>query len=307
VALLQIEQELAAGEKALGAARTSLERSLREHRAAGAAALEAEVLGLLGLADEIDGRKAAARGRYEEAAVLLRAAERAPLEGLFLAYLGRVEASSGRLAEAREALDEARARVFATGVRSLASVYDLCEGHVAVAEGRAARARGDDRSELAHTDRARRALATSAFPSPHVRLARILLDRDLSDLVAAASPAAEPARPEVAAGDALVVSASGRWFAPPRGQRVSLDTRHALRLILGSLAQQREASPGTPLDVAALLQVGWPGERVLHDAGASRVYTAVAQLRREGLRDLLLRRDDGYLLDPGVAIARAAD
>jgi hypothetical protein len=41
---------------------------------------------------------------------------------------------------------------------------------------------------------------------------------------------------------------------------------------------------------------------VLHDAGTSRVYTAVAQLRREGLRDILQRRDDGYLLDPNVAI-----
>jgi hypothetical protein len=71
--------------------------------------------------------------------------------------------------------------------------------------------------------------------------------------------------------------------------------------------RQREASPGTPLDVAALVQAGWPGERVLHDAGTSRVYTAIAQLRREGLRDILLRRDDGYLLDPTVAVARAAD
>jgi predicted ATPase len=307
MALLRIEQEIAAGAKALEAARAMLERSLRAHRASGSAALEAEVLGLLGLADELDGHGAAARVRYEEAAAMLRAAERAPLEGLVLASLGRLLASSGRLAEARAALDEARARLFATGVRSLATVYDLCEAHLSVAEARAARGRADERATRAQAERARRVLATDAIPGAQVRLARILLARDLSDLLDASPVSAEPACPPAAPGDALVVSASGRWFSPPHGPRVSLTTRHALRLILRSLADQRETSPGTPLDVAALLRAGWPGEHVLHDAGTSRVYTAVAQLRREGLRDILQRRDDGYLLDPHVAIARAAD
>lgn len=72
-------------------------------------------------------------------------------------------------------------------------------------------------------------------------------------------------------------------------------------------ARLAELLSGAPLDVAALLLAGWPDERVLHHAGTSRVYTAIAQLRREGLRDVLLRRDEGYLLDPNVAISRAAD
>jgi predicted ATPase len=325
--LLRIEQGLAKEAGGFEAARSALTRALSAHRASGAAALEAEVLSLMGLADELDGRFALARARYEEAAAMFHAAARAPLEGLVLASLGRLEASSGRLVEARAALDEARSRLFATGIRSLAAVYDLCEAHVAVAEARAARGRGDERAELAHVARARRALAVSVIPSAHVRLARFLLARDVpggGDISPASAlferpgaprpgaprpeaPRPEAPRPEAPARDALVVSASGRWFSPPGGPRVLLDTRRALRLILRRLAEQREASPGAPLDVAALLLAGWPDERVLHHAGTSRVYTAIAQLRREGLRDVLLRRDDGYLLDPNVAISRAAD
>jgi predicted ATPase len=315
--LLRIEQGLAKEARGFEAARAVLTRAQSAHRAEGAAALEAEGLSLMGLADELDGRFALARARYEEAAAVLHAAARAPLEGLVLASLGRLEASSGRLVEARAALDEARSRLFATGARSLAAVYDLCEAHVAVAEARAARGRGDERAELAHVARARRALAVSVIPSAHVRVARFLLARDVpgeGDISPARAPSASApsasapsASSEAAPEDALVVSASGRWFSPPGGPRVLLDTRRALRLILRRLAEQREASPGEPLDVAALLLAGWPGERVLHGAGMSRVYTAIAQLRREGLRDVLLRRDEGYLLDPSVPLSRAAD
>ncbi len=241
---------------------------------------------------------------------MLSGGARAPLEGLILASLGRVEASSGRHVEARAWLDEARSRLLATGVRSLVGVYDLCEAHLAMAEARAARGRGDDRAELAHADRARRALAASAIRSVHVRIARSLLAREISALGAlgAASAAlAGAVGSPMTRGDGLVVSASGRWFSPPGGPRILLDTRRALRLVFRSLVEQREGKPGTPLDVTALLDAGWPGERVLHEAGTSRVYTAIAQLRREGLRDVLLRRDDGYLLDPDIRITRVAD
>ncbi|MDB4932591.1 MAG: Signal transduction response regulator, partial [Myxococcaceae bacterium] len=48
----------------------------------------------------------------------------------------------------------------------------------------------------------------------------------------------------------------------------------------------------------------WPGERVLPEAGAERVYTAVRTLRTMGLRGLLVRRDGGYALDPAVPLAQ---
>lgn len=56
----------------------------------------------------------------------------------------------------------------------------------------------------------------------------------------------------------------------------------------------------------ALIAAGWPGERMLSKAGATRVYTAIASLRRLGLRDSLLRDDRGYLLRPDVPISRVS-
>jgi hypothetical protein len=40
------------------------------------------------------------------------------------------------------------------------------------------------------------------------------------------------------------------------------------------------------------------------EAGFARVRNALATLRKMGLRDVLVTRDDGYLLDPAVAVRR---
>ena len=277
-----------------------LRHALAEQRARGDHAGAADALAYLGIAEEAQGLAASARARYEEAAALHRDAERAPLEGLTLAWLARLEASSDRLDEARRALDEARSRLFAGGSADLLAVYDLCEAHLALAEARAARRRGDERAATTCLARAERVLAAHppASLSVDVRLARASLARVIGPV-----PVVSP----VALAPGVVVSASALWFRPVGGDRVSLATRRALRCILRRLAEERDARPGEPLEVPALLDAGWPGERVLHEAGVSRVYAAIAHLRRDGLRDVLVRRDDGYLLDPGVALAREPD
>ena len=78
-------------------------------------------------------------------------------------------------------------------------------------------------------------------------------------------------------------------------------------LLLKRLLEQRERSPGEGLEVAELLAAGWPGERVSLKAGSSRVYNALTTLRQMGLEPILLRRNDGYLLDPDADIARVAE
>lgn len=99
---------------------------------------------------------------------------------------------------------------------------------------------------------------------------------------------------------AIRVGDSGRWFEVPGAARVSLQRRRALRLILKALLERRLASPNVALGQQALLEAGWPGERVKHEAGTLRVYNALSTLRKLGLRSVLLSRDDGYLLDPKV-------
>jgi hypothetical protein len=104
------------------------------------------------------------------------------------------------------------------------------------------------------------------------------------------------------AGEELVIGDEARELRVPGGRKVILERRRAVRLILLTLVRARQEQPGVALPLDALLAAGWPGERVLPQAGASRVYVVLATLRRLGLRGLLLSRDGGYLLDPKVPL-----
>lgn len=112
-------------------------------------------------------------------------------------------------------------------------------------------------------------------------------------------------RPEVARrvdawlGDAtrvagVEVDADGRWLRGAEG-RVDLESRPVLRRLVRALARATG-----PLDVDALFEAGWPGERVRAQSRGPRVYTAVWQLRRLGLGEHLARTEAGYALDARV-------
>ncbi len=103
----------------------------------------------------------------------------------------------------------------------------------------------------------------------------------------------------------LTVGAEGRWFQLPGEDVVSLERWRSLQRVLARLAAERRERPGASLSVEALVLAGWPGERMLARAGATRVYTAIASLRRLGLREVLLSSEQGYMLAPGVPIELA--
>lgn len=100
----------------------------------------------------------------------------------------------------------------------------------------------------------------------------------------------------------LAVSRDGRRFIPPGGEEVDFSRRGPLRKIIVALAVAREESSGRGLSADDVLEAGWPGDVVTADAGAARVYSAVRTLRTNGLEDVLLTQDDGYLIDPDVTI-----
>jgi hypothetical protein len=100
------------------------------------------------------------------------------------------------------------------------------------------------------------------------------------------------------------VGPGGQWFRPPHVERVPLDRRKPLALLLDRLAREREERPGAALAWDALLEAAWPGERVLAAAGAHRVRVAVSTLRKLGLKDVLLTRDEGYLLSTEIPAVR---
>jgi len=98
----------------------------------------------------------------------------------------------------------------------------------------------------------------------------------------------------------LIVGADGRLFRLGADE-VNLGRRGPLRKVLLALARQRVDSPGVGLSNEAVLEAGWPGEKMKHEAGLARVYTTIQRLRALGLHDVLVTHDDGYLFDPAVA------
>jgi predicted ATPase len=227
-----------------------------------------------------------ARELYQQALALLENAGSAPHHALIasghaavLADLGTIDAAQLAFARAADVLAAAADH---TGLAAL----EVARGHLDLARGDADAAARRLVEGLADIDR--RA----------VRFARVGLERAL----ARAGHDARRHRAATPTDAALVIGPSARWFCAHGGPRVDLSRRRQLRLILALLGGERGAHPGRPLGVDALLAGGWPGEVVLPEAGASRVYVAVSTLRRMGLRDLLVRVDDGYMLDPDVAV-----
>jgi hypothetical protein len=103
------------------------------------------------------------------------------------------------------------------------------------------------------------------------------------------------------------IASDARWFEPAAQPRVSLVRRPPLRRVLARLVRQHREAPGQGLSWEALLEAGWPGERVSPGAGARRVYVAIATLRKMGLGAGIARVDEGYTLDERALVLTPAD
>ncbi|MBK8170359.1 MAG: hypothetical protein IPK60_08425 [Sandaracinaceae bacterium] len=101
----------------------------------------------------------------------------------------------------------------------------------------------------------------------------------------------------------LTLARDALWVKGSDGTRHRLGRAHR-RILLALIDRHREA-PDTPLTVWDLLNAGWPGEKPQLEAGANRVYVAVASIRQIGLRDLIERFDDGYRLATRARVAFA--
>lgn len=105
-------------------------------------------------------------------------------------------------------------------------------------------------------------------------------------------------------GPTLVVGPEGRWFfAHGAAAPVSLETRKGLRRILEALLLAH-ASRGA-LDSDALIQAGWPGERLIPCAAKNRLAVALSTLRTMGLREALRHDARGWSIDASWRVHRA--
>jgi hypothetical protein len=158
-------------------------------------------------------------------------------------------------------------------------------------------------SELEDWARVRdyRALAIVGRPlEPLPASARSFLD-SLPPFLRATAARAFPPSPPTAA---LLVARDARWFRMGAAAPVDLRRRRSVRLLFLRLLDQREQAPGRAVSMEDLLAAGWPGERVLPEAGWNRVYVALHTLRRLGLGDSVVTRDDGWLFDPELPVWR---
>jgi tetratricopeptide (TPR) repeat protein len=276
-----------------------------------------------------------ALGRSERAMALARQSLDAAgatadrhLRAFALAHLGALEAGCGRIDEATRAFRSARE---ALDAELIGAIVDVLEGFADLAAARQARRAGDhaehgrlvsqasQRVTLAAAEGGAERAPSGSSPASRwsdVRVAVQLLERALAAHAqsTASPPAREGSSPpaNVAAeademrSDALVVGADGRWLRLSGGKVVDLSRYQAVRRILVVLARTRIASPGVALPVEALVEAGWPGEAMRAGSGAERVYTSIRVLRKLGLTDVLIRRDDGYLIDPRLPVVCSA-
>lgn len=322
---------------AIPQARTYLAEGLVIHREVAARHWEGVTLSYLAAAEQDDGRMAEAHALYASAIRMLSEIEVKRALGVALAGEGSAFLWERKIPEAKasylRALDIARVMspdheglilaglaVIAAMEGDLVTAADSFEFAERAAENHARPALLDAiRAHRGHLEIARRKLAPADEQPAHLAAARLCLEaahewsnrsadvRFAQRLLARELAALEPSPPSVEDRRALVVGVNGAWFRTPGSKTsVRLHRRRALQRLLEALSEQHARRAGEALSIAKLVELGWPGERVLADAGTERVYTAVATLRKLGLRKLLLQRDDGYLLDPSVSIVRSA-
>ncbi len=104
----------------------------------------------------------------------------------------------------------------------------------------------------------------------------------------------------------LRVGPATAWFQLGE-HRVNIEQRRNLKRFIRKLIEHAVAHPGEGLNYAQLHNAGWPDEPTPHETGTLRVRVALSTLRRLGLREILVRRGDCYLIDPDVSITLCPD
>ncbi|AKV01439.1 Signal transduction response regulator [Labilithrix luteola] len=311
---------LAIDRGAVERARSHVEEALRDSREANDVRGEALAMELAGLLAHDAGDLEVAARSYGEALERLQELGARHLEAALLVRLGAVARERGRAAEAWTLLRTASSRL-----RDDPAASALLAAHVAALE--AAAGRPDDArvsigqaaegivegGDVVASSFLAVARATLEGRAPLVENAAELdvLARRSADLRIflrggrAAPRVVEPPPEPSTLEAALVVGEGGLWFRVPNGERVSLERRRSLALLLDRLLAARLEHPGVAIASEALQRAAWPGERIVPSAGAHRLRVAVATLRKLGLRELVETTPTGYRLSGDVPCVRA--
>jgi hypothetical protein len=140
----------------------------------------------------------------------------------------------------------------------------------------------------------------ASFPDEDVRFARRLLERAIRAESSPGTPREEPAAR--GSGQKLVIGSRARWALLPSGKRVDLSSHLLLGNVLLALARASLRERGSGLSVEDLLREVWPDDGATGTSGYSRVKMTVSRLRARGLRDLIIRTNNGYALDADITV-----
>ena len=116
---------------------------------------------------------------------------------------------------------------------------------------------------------------------------------------------APPSSRDAGTDGAVVVGPQLAWLRLPGGHTITLSDHDAARRIMLRLIEHHAERQEDGLPPEQLIAAGWPGEKLLAEAARNRLYVVVAWLRKQGLKELLLRRFGGYMLAPTVRVRRA--
>ena len=292
-------------------AREELDRALAILDEVGDRRLVAITLGNRGTLDHDDGRHEAARAAHERALALLRDIGEPRSEGLCLGRLGAVLASEGQIEHAAACFDDAETLLARVGDAVALEAIGVSRGLLDLARATLARAAGDATEAARHMKRARSRILSASAPGPAERAA----PAETSDDVRAAVRILERALARMETGhgegialpeDVLLVGPDAGWIRAPHNAWQDLRKRRPLRLLVSFLVDHRERAPGRAVALDALREAGWPGESMSQETAVNRIHVAFAELRKRGLKPLLLKIDEGYLFDPAIAVRRVA-
>ncbi len=296
-------------ENDLELARAEFDRALEIQRAAGHRQYFGNTIGSLGSIDLVEGNAASARKRFEESLSIFREVGHRRYEAATHRYLGIVALEENDLERALASLTSAREvanevgdlKSFVLGPlgATLALLGRNEESSAVFAEAKQSlETRGEPRAfVLLELFEAFALVANGDLPGARKILAHADGKRIASDArVARRLLIAAIARAETGSAPSLAVGEDARWFRIGNGETVDLSKRRAPRLILKRLFDARANTPGHGVTLDEIIAAGWPGERIQPEAAAARAYTAIKTLRELGLGELLVRRDDGYLL-----------
>lgn len=100
----------------------------------------------------------------------------------------------------------------------------------------------------------------------------------------------------------LAIAPDGRRVDGPDGLAIDLQRRLPLARLVAALAASHAEAPREYLPMDRLIAAGWPGERMLFEAGKNRVQVALSELRALGLRPWIDAESGGYRLSPSVTV-----